>query len=95
MRKPSKTGIATTILIVLVLAALTWSVLDAPEDTGIRVTGNVLDCVAGKSKECVVAVLPSREQVWVFFPGGKKGDVVILKQLKRSITKTVSYAISV
>jgi hypothetical protein len=95
MRKPSKTKIATTILIALVLAALAWSVLDAPEDTGIRVTGNVLDCVAGRSKECVVAVLPSNEQVWVFIPGGKKGDVVILKQLKRSITKSISYEISI
>jgi hypothetical protein len=95
MRNPSRTSIAPLILVILVLATLAWSVLDASEDTGIRATGNVLDCVNGRSRQCVVAVLPSNEQVWVFVPGGKKGDVVLLKQMKRPITKTVSYVISI
>jgi hypothetical protein len=94
VHKPYNTTIATIIVVVLVLATLAWSVLDASEDTGVRVAGNVLDCVGGRSKQCVVAISPSSEQVWVFIPGGKKGDAVLLKQMKRPITKNVSYAIS-
>jgi sugar/nucleoside kinase (ribokinase family) len=94
MRKPYSIKIASISVVVLILAILTWSVLDASEDTGVRVTGNVLDCVGGRSKQCVIAILPSNEQVWVFNPGGKKADVVLLKKMKTPITKAVSYAIA-
>jgi hypothetical protein len=78
----------------LIFAILIWSVLDAPEDTGVRVTGTVLDCVGGSSKQCVVAVAPSNEEAWIFLPGGRKGDAILLKLMKRRTTKAVSYAAS-
>jgi hypothetical protein len=81
-------------VVALILAILAWSVVDASEDTGVRVSGNVLDCVGGRSKQCVIAISPLNKQVWVFNPGGKKGDVVLLKEMKRPITKAVSYEIA-
>lgn len=94
MRKPYSIKIASISVVVLILAILAWSVLDASEDTGVRVTGTVLDCVGGHPKRCVIAIQPSNEQVWVFSPGGKKGDTVVLKQTKTPITKAISYAIA-
>jgi hypothetical protein len=95
MHKPYKTTVATIIVVILISAILLWSVFDASEDTGVRVTGNVLDCVvSAHSRQCVVVIAPSNEQVWVFIPAGKKGDAIVLKQMKRPITKAVSYAVS-
>jgi len=94
MRKPYNIKIASISVVVLILAILAWSVLDASQDTGVRVTGNVLDCAGGHPKRCVIAIPPSNEQVWVFSPGGKRGDTVLLKQMKTPITKAVSYALA-
>jgi hypothetical protein len=94
MGNPHTIKVASISVVVLIFVILAWSVLDASEDTGVRVTGNVLDCVHGRSKECVVAIVPSKEQVWVLDLGGKKGDAVLLKQMKTPITKTVSYAVA-
>ncbi|WP_158884387.1 hypothetical protein [Rhodanobacter sp. L36] len=95
MRKPGKTAIATMLAAGSVLAVLSWSIIDAPEDTGIRVVGHVVDCeVIERANQCVVVLTPSNKQVWVFKPFAKRGDLVTLKEMKRPIFHGASYAIS-